>query len=189
MLSPVWTDSAMIFTYDEAGGYYDHVPPQPIAAPGGDPGSTVPPYSPYDLNPALDDICTKPGEVLGQGTCDFAWTGYRVPLIVISPYAVKNFVSHNIRDTTAVLKMVETRFGVAPLTGRDAAQLDMTEFFDFVNKPWETPPTPPHASAKRFVQPRPAGIVERSPDACGHHLGRDGLCRTVACTTVNITKC
>jgi phospholipase C len=143
MLSPSWTDSAMIFTYDEAGGFYDHVPPQPMAAPGGVPGSDLAPYSPYDLNPALGDICTKTGQLLGQGTCDFAWTGYRVPLIVISPYAVKNFVSHTVRDTTAVLKMVETRFGLAALSGRDAAEPDMTEFFDFVNKPWSTPPTPP----------------------------------------------
>ena len=52
--------------------------------------------------------------------------GIRVPLIVISPYSVKNFVSHNVRDTTAVLKMVETRFGLPPLTARDGSQMDMT---------------------------------------------------------------
>ena len=62
---------------------------------------------------------------------------------MISPYSVKNFVSHNVRDTTAVLKMVETRFGLPPLTARDGSQMDMTEFFDFVNKPWATPPAPP----------------------------------------------
>jgi phospholipase C len=136
MASPNWADSAMIFTFDEAGGLYDHVPPQPATPPGDF-------LSPIDLNAALNDICTKPGQELGQGTCDFAWTGYRVPMIVISPYSVKNFVSHNVRDTTAVLKMVETRFGLPSLTARDASQMDMTEFFDFVNKPWATAPTPP----------------------------------------------
>ena len=136
MVSPSWTDSAMIFTFDEAGGLYDHVPPQPATPPGDY-------LSPFDLNPALNDICTKPGQELGLGTCTFAWTGYRVPLIVISPYSVKNFVSHKVRDTTAVLKMVETRFGLPALTARDGSQLDMTEFFDFVNKPWATAPTPP----------------------------------------------
>jgi phospholipase C len=136
MVSPSWTDSAMIFTFDEAGGLYDHVPPQPATPPGDY-------LSPLDLNPALNDICTKPGQELGQGTCDFAWTGYRVPLIVISPYSVKNFVSHNVRDYTAVLKMVETRFGLPSLTARDGSQTDMAEFFDFVNKPWATAPTPP----------------------------------------------
>jgi len=134
MASPNWTDSAMIFTYDEGGGFYDHVPPQPATPPGDY-------LSPFDLVP--NDICDKAGQELGQGTCDFAWTGYRIPLIVISPYSVKNFVSHNVRDTTAVLKMVETRFGLPPLTARDGSQMDMAEFFDFVNKPWATPPTPP----------------------------------------------
>jgi phospholipase C len=134
MTSPSWTDSAMIFTYDEWGGFYDHVPPQQAMPPGDY-------LSPTDLLPG--DICDKPGQDLGVGTCDFSWTGYRIPLIVISPFSVKNFVSHNVRDTTAVLKMVETRFGLPSLTERDASQMDMTEFFDFVNKPWAAPPTPP----------------------------------------------
>ena len=134
MTSPSWTDSAMIFTYDEWGGLYDHVPPQQATPPGDV-------LSPTDLMPG--DICDKTGQDLGLGTCTFGWTGYRIPLIVISPYSVKNFVSHTVRDTTAVLKMVETRFGLSSLTARDASQPDMTEFFDFVNKPWATPPTPP----------------------------------------------
>jgi phospholipase C len=182
MLSPVWTDSAMIFTYDEAGGYYDHVPPQPIAGPGGN-GDL-----PYDLNQALGDICTKPGETMGQGTCDFAWTGYRVPMIVISPYAVKNFVSHNVRDTTAVLTMVETRFGIAPLTGRDAAQMDMTEFFDFVNKPWETPPTPPTQVQNGACSLVPPASWNDPPTLVVTISGGTGS-GTVAGTPGNITKC
>jgi len=45
-----------------------------------------------------------------------------------------------------MLKLVETRFGLTSLTARDAAQMDMTEFFDFVNPPWMTPPSPPAQS-------------------------------------------
>jgi phospholipase C len=66
-----------------------------------------------------------------------------VPLIVISPYAKKNYVSHTVADTTAILKFIETRFSVPSLTARDAAQPNMSEFFDFNNPPWITPPTPP----------------------------------------------
>jgi phospholipase C len=132
--SQIWQDSAMIFTYDEPGGLYDHVSPQPAVPPGDG-------LSPFDLESG--DICDKTGESLGLGTCSFAWTGYRVPMIVISPYSRQNFVSHTVRDTTAVLKMVETRFGLSQLTNRDGSQADMTEFFDFVNKPWSTPPTLP----------------------------------------------
>jgi phospholipase C len=140
MTSPSWKDSVLVLTYDEAGGYYDHVPPQPATAPG---NTASDPSTPTDLNPAIYDICTKPGEVMGEGTCSFGWTGYRVPVTVISPYSVKNFVSHTIRDNTAVLAMVESRFGIAPLTARDQSQADLNEFFDFVNEPWATPPTPP----------------------------------------------
>jgi phospholipase C len=64
-------------------------------------------------------------------------------MIVISPFAKKNFVSHTVADYTAWLKFVETRFNLGTLTRRDAAQMDMTEFFDFANPPWKTPPTPP----------------------------------------------
>jgi phospholipase C len=131
MNSPSWQDSALLFTYDEAGGFYDHVSPQPMALPGDI-------AQPTDLLPG--DICT----VVTGPTCSFDYTGYRVPLIVISPFSKKNYVSHKVADLTAMLKLVETRFGLNPLTGRDAAQIDMSqEFFDFVNVPWATPPTPP----------------------------------------------
>lgn len=129
MQSSSWQDSAFILTYDEFGGFYDHVPPQPAVSPDG--------IKPSDLQPG--DICTK-----GLGpTCDFVYTGYRVPLMVISPFAKKNYVSHTAADYTAWLKLVETRFNLPSLTKRDAAQIDMTEFFDFVNVPWRVPPTPP----------------------------------------------
>jgi len=129
MAGPNWKDSALIFSFDEFGGFYDHVAPQPAVSPDGIP--------PSDLLPG--DICTQ-----STGpTCDFTYTGYRVPLIVISPFAKKNYVSHTVADYTAILKFIETRFGLASLTERDAAQIDMTEFFDFSNPPWLTPPTPP----------------------------------------------
>jgi phospholipase C len=129
MQSSSWQDSAFILTFDEFGGFYDHVPPQPAVSPDG--------IKPSDLLPG--DICTT-----GTGpTCDFVYTGYRVPLIVISPFSKKNYVSHTVADYTAWLKFVETRFNLPSLTKRDAAQMDMTEFFAFQDVPWSTPPTPP----------------------------------------------
>ena len=68
-------------------------------------------------------------------TCDFVYTGYRVPLVVISPFTKKHYVSHTVADLTAILKLIETRFNVPALTKRDAAQMDMTEFFDFLTHP------------------------------------------------------
>ena len=51
-------------------------------------------------------------------------------------------------DTTAILKFIEERFNLPPLKKRDAAQPDMTEFFDFNTPPWMSPPTPPEQSTK-----------------------------------------
>jgi len=132
MTSSSWSDSVLFLTYDEAGGFYDHVAPQPMPSPDG--------IAPMDLVPG--DICDTPSTT-GGGTCDFNHTGYRLPLIVVSPFTRKNFVSHQVRDYTAMLSFIEERFNLPPLTQRDAAQPDMAEFLDFVNKPWATPPTPP----------------------------------------------
>lgn len=136
--SPSWNDTALIFTFDEWGGYYDHVPPQAMAAPGNT--STDPAY-PVDLNGT--DICMKSTGQLGAGMCTFGWTGYRVPAIVISPFSGKNYVSHTVRDTTSVLSLVEERFGLSALTSRDAAQPKMDEFFNFATPAWTTPPSLP----------------------------------------------
>jgi phospholipase C len=132
MASVSWKDSAFILTYDEFGGLYDHVAPQPAVSPDG--------IKPKDL--MTTDICTT---ATGPD-CDFTYTGYRLPLIVVSPYAKKHYVSHTVMDMTAILKLIEQRFGLAALTKRDAAQKSMTEFFNFNFPPWTTPPTPPAQS-------------------------------------------
>jgi phospholipase C len=129
MTSVSWKDSAFILTFDEFGGLYDHVAPKPAVSPDG--------IRPKDL--MAGDICTT---ATGPD-CNFVYTGYRLPLIVVSPYAKKHFVSHTVMDFTAILKLIETRFGVPALTGRDAAQQSMTSFFNFNFPPWMKPPTPP----------------------------------------------
>jgi phospholipase C len=130
MNGPNWKDSAFIFTFDEAGGFYDHVAPQPAVSPDG--------IKPMDL--AVGDICS----VKTGPNCDFTYTGFRVPMFIASPFAKKNFVSHAVADYTAILKLIETRFKLPALTKRDAAQIDMSkEFFDFAHPAWTTPPAPP----------------------------------------------
>jgi phospholipase C len=121
MNSPSWSSSAFFLAYDEGGGNYDHVPPQTAMVPDG----IVPMLSP------TDDVD------------DYSRTGFRVPMIVVSPYAKKGYVSHTVMDSTAILKFIETRFNLSSLTARDAAQPDMSEFFDFTNVPNQTAPSPP----------------------------------------------
>jgi len=137
MKSTSWSSSVFILSWDEGGGFYDHVAPQLEPNPDG--------ILPTDLR--AGDICTNSdGSTSSHPTCRFETTGYRVPLIVVSPFSKKNFVSHTVRDYTAITKLIEMRYGLPNLTARDAAQPDMLEFFDFGNVPWGTHPTPPEQS-------------------------------------------
>lgn len=129
MASPNWKDSALFLSYDEAGGLYDHVPPQPAVAP--------------DNIPVTD---LKPGDVCYSGCTDgaagFTRTGFRVPFFVVSPFAKPHYVSHAVADHTAILKFIEDRYGLPRLSARDAAQPSLDEFFDY-SAPNLTPPAPP----------------------------------------------
>jgi len=126
MQGPNWKDSAFFLVFDEHGGLYDHVPsPTNVVSPDGIP--------PQDL------FTSDPPDPAG----DFTRYGFRIPNMIVSPFTKPHYVSHTITDSTAILKMIETRFGLPNLTKRDAAAMDMSEFFDFVNVPWKTPPTVP----------------------------------------------
>ncbi len=127
MSSQYWKNGVFILTFDEGGGLYDHVPGQTTVSPDG--------IAPMDLTPQEQADINPPG--------DFTRTGFRVPLIVVSPFAKKGFVSHTAADFTAIDKFIETRFNLSNLTARDKAQIDMTEFFDFSAPPTPTPPQPP----------------------------------------------
>ena len=149
--SPSYNDSIFIETFDEGGGLFDHVGPmidgQPIqelstsgsvqaVATGKYPADAVTQHVPNpDGIPPRDLTASDP-----QG--NFTRTGFRVPLIIVSPFARPHYVSHTPMDYTAVLKLVEKRFNLPNLTQRDAAQPDMAEFFDFTG-PNKTPPAAP----------------------------------------------
>ncbi len=125
MKSDAWKDSVFMLSYDEGGGLYDHVPPFVVPLPD----SYAPGQCP-DPNNGSPGYC-----LVGNLGGTFNLTGFRVPLIVISPYAKPNFVSHIPRDYTAILAFIEKQFGVASLSARDAywqdPSRDMSEFFDF----------------------------------------------------------
>jgi len=112
MQSRYWNDSVIFLTWDDYGGFYDHVPP-----------------------PQLD--------AFGYGP--------RVPLLVVSPYAKPNYVSHQTADFTSMLKFIEERFGLGHLTARDHYACDLGDAFDFAQAP-----NPP------FVIPLPPKLEWRS---------------------------
>lgn len=114
MRSDLWSSSAFFWTYDDWGGWYDHVKP--------------PKVDKYGL-------------------------GFRVPALLVSPYAKRGFVSSDQSDFTSVLAFIERNWDLAPLTERDRNANDMMEAFDFSRPPrpatfltlkrGEQPPTRP----------------------------------------------
>jgi phospholipase C len=85
----------------------------------------------------------QPAEGKGDQPGDFAHSGLRVPVVVISPWVKPHFVSHVTRDHTSILKFIETRFNLPPLTARDSNADNMMEFFDFSAPQLVTPPALP----------------------------------------------
>ena len=183
MQSPSWLDSAFFFAYDEGGGPYDHVPPVPgHSSDFTDPSIQAADISAISVNPDSYNPCVPTG---GTPTthCDLAPTdpgakptdaaavqgfsaqlGFRVPNIVISPFARKHYVSHIPLDHTAVIRFVENRFlGGAALTARDAAQPNMFDYFDFKTIPWLTPPTPPNPVTKTSLGSDPCTPTNMGP--------------------------
>jgi phospholipase C len=148
--SPSWKDSIFIESFDENGGLFDHVSPMidgrpiqelAVGATGQAVGAGKYPTDAAIMHvPSPDGI--KPRDLLTTDPADdFIRTGFRVPLIIVSPFAKVHYVSHTPMDYTAVLKFVEKRFNLPSLTARDAAQADMEEFFDF-SSPNLNPGTP-----------------------------------------------
>ncbi len=132
MDSPVWRETAIIYTYDEHGGFYDHVPPPEACSPGDHP--------PDDAGDFADD--------------EFERYGFRVPLTVISPWSRPGYVSDRVTDLTSVLRLVQARFGLPAITGRDANAWPLLDMFDFESPAFMDPPTLADAPIDEAAQMR-----------------------------------
>ncbi len=130
MSGPKWGKTLLVWSYDEHGGYYDHVPP-PVAV---TPDDVPPMLAPTDVPGAFDRL------------------GFRVPAGVVGPYARKNHVSHTVYDHTSVLRLVETKWNLPALTRRDAAANDLLDMVDFNGPPAFLHPPALHAAADPAVR-------------------------------------
>jgi phospholipase C len=119
MHAPTWKHTALFITYDEHGGYYDHVPP------------------PRAIKPDNIKPLTKPGDAPGG----YDRYGFRVPLIVVSPWARANYVSRVTQDLTSITAFVERKWNLPALTYRDANAADLLDFLDFRTPAFLEPPT------------------------------------------------
>ncbi len=176
MQSPSWSSSVFFLSYDEPGGPFDHVPPVPHHSNDYTDSnmSNIPDISSIAVNADSFWPCLPPGGGMPTQHCDLkpsdpganpndapaqqgfaAQLGFRLPNLIVSPFARKHYVGHNPMDHTAILKFVENRFigPSAHLTARDAAQPDLMDLFDFTRVPWATPPTPPAAPAPYACTP------------------------------------
>jgi len=108
---PAWMKTALIITFDEWGGFFDHVPP---------PAAPIP------------DADRAAGNTDGL-------LGFRVPTLLISPFARRRYVAHNVYDHTSVLRLVEWRWGLQPLTVRDATANNLALELDFSTPSLDAP--------------------------------------------------
>jgi phospholipase C len=118
--SPNWKNTVLVINFDEWGGFFEHVPPAKA------------PIPPADAALGSDGL-----------------RGFRVPSLVISPWSPRGIVAHGLYDHTSVLKMIEWRWNLRPLTVRDANANNLAQVLDFS----KTDLTVPHF----IVPPGPFG--------------------------------
>ena len=164
---PYWKDSVIFVTYDEHGGFYDHVAPprapqglartpdgispgqcadlsNPPASrqPGGGAGCT----SVADAQSLCPALAQNPNGPYPENCASFDQLGFRVPFLVVSPFAKPHYVSHTIADHTSLLAFIEERFlsdaasaaGAGSrlyLTARDQYADALMDLFDFDGAP------------------------------------------------------
>lgn len=113
--SPNWSNTVLVINYDEWGGFFDHVPP---------------PFAPV---PRADQTVGNDGLL-----------GFRVPCLVISPWAKRGAVAWDQYDHTSILKMIEDRWNLPRLTVRDATANSLANVLNFNS---------PNVEAPRFAVP------------------------------------
>ena len=155
--SPLWNSSLLIVTWDEHGGFYDHVGPPPAVAPGDAP------YRPS----------------LNRHGFDFRQYGPRVPTLVISPYTPRSVIDHRIYDHASIPATLERLFKLKPFNERITRAnnvLSLASLSDPRDTPAELPPPPePNAEAATLLDALEVELRHASrPD---EPLGqaRDGL--------------
>jgi len=118
--SSYWANTAIFITWDDWGGWYDHVaPPQVLVN------------------------CAQWG-------CGYVY-GFRVPLIVISPYVKAQYISHTQHDFGSILKFIESTFGLPSLGYADATADDFSDCFNFNQTPLQFQTIPSALDARFFL--------------------------------------
>jgi len=121
--SPYWKDTAIFVTWDDWGGWYDHVAPPKL-------------YNAYEL-------------------------GFRVPLIVVSPYAKPGYISHNVHEFGSILHFTESTFGLGSMGTTDARADDLMDCFNFQQSPLSFQAIAATVNARALTR---QSVVDTMPD-------------------------
>jgi phospholipase C len=132
MQGPGWENTLLIWTYDEHGGYYDHVVPPAAIAP--------------------DDI---PPDTSGPAYTGFHQYGFRVPAAVVSAWSRPNYVSHEVFDHTSICALVEAKWNLPAMTRRDANANNMLDMLDLSQPAFKRPPD----LAKPLLETDPSALL------------------------------
>jgi phospholipase C len=114
--SQYWDDTVILISWDDWGGWYDHVVP-----------------------PTVDDM----------------GLGFRVPLLLVSPWAKHGYVSHDQYEFSSFLKLTEEVFDLPSLNTRDAISGDLSDCFDFSQTPPPFVPIPAPWGPTTFISAKP----------------------------------
>jgi phospholipase C len=124
--SAEWQSTAVIIAYDDSDGWYDHVMPPTVST----------------SESAADALtgsgaCGTPKSGAYQARCGY---GPRLPLLVISPYAKKNFVDHTLTDQSSILRFIEDNWSLGQIGDQslDARAGSLNSMFDFSNASSQT---------------------------------------------------
>jgi phospholipase C len=146
-----WPRTLLIWVYDEHGGYHDHVPP-PTAVPPDDVEGRSLIGSPTRLQRLLRPVFPRlvdDAENEAEGPHSYDRYGFRVPAVIVSPYARPDYVCSEVLDHTSVLKLVEEKWNLPALTARDAAATAPLDALDLTGPPaFLKPPSLPEPSLK-----------------------------------------
>jgi phospholipase C len=128
--TPDWSSTAVVISYDDSDGFYDHVY-SGVHNPSTTAGVATPP-GPQDFLTGLG-LCGAPSAtppLAGQnGRCGY---GPRLPLLVISPWAKHNYVDHTLTDQSSILKFVQDNWKLPKITGSAASIAgSLNSMFDF----------------------------------------------------------
>jgi phospholipase C len=147
MESPQWERGAIFVVYDEWGGFFDHVRP-----------------------PRVPDI--RNSRDLNE---DYGQMGFRIPALVLSPYARRGHVDHGTYGFESIIKFIRYRFGQKALTRRDAYARNIGYAFDWRGTPQVEPPELPDpgnvvtttCTARGLGSPQPEPLPNPLPPLVG----------------------